>query len=81
MTDLAWSSVSMPPTTEAPQTIGGLIRAARERAGLSQADLARKAGVHLNQMNKYERDRHEPGVAMLTRIATALDVPVTELVP
>jgi transcriptional regulator with XRE-family HTH domain len=48
-----------------------LIVGAREVAGLSQAELARRAGVTRSVMNVYERGRREPGADVLMRILAA----------
>ncbi len=50
---------------------GALIRDARERAGLSQTELARRADVAQSVISAYESDRREPGLAMLTKLVEA----------
>jgi transcriptional regulator with XRE-family HTH domain len=60
---------------------GTLIREHRERSGLAQAELARRAGVNVNQLNKYERQFHSPSLPVLERIARALEVRLDQLVP
>jgi predicted nucleotidyltransferase/DNA-binding XRE family transcriptional regulator len=50
---------------------GALIRDARERAGLSQTELARRAHVAQSVISAYESDRREPGLAMLTKLVEA----------
>lgn len=50
---------------------GALIREARERAGLSQSELARRADVAQSVISAYESDRREPGLAMLTKLVEA----------
>ena len=52
-------------------TSGALIRAARQRAGLSQTELARRAAVAQSVISVYETDRREPGLAMLTKLVEA----------
>lgn len=52
-------------------TTGSIIRAAREQAGISQAELARRVGVARSVMNVYEHGRREPGAEMLLRILAA----------
>lgn len=54
-------------------TSGPIIREARQRAGLSQTELARRAGVAQSVISTYETDRREPGLAMLTRLVEAAD--------
>lgn len=52
-------------------TSGALIREARQRAGLSQTELARRASVAQSVISAYETDRREPGLAMLTKLVKA----------
>jgi transcriptional regulator with XRE-family HTH domain len=48
-----------------------LIDQVRERSGLSQAQLARRAGIPRSVLNVYVRGRREPGAEALLRIAAA----------
>lgn len=48
-----------------------LIRRARQGAGLSQAELARRAGIPRSVMNVYEHGRREPSAEMLARVLSA----------
>lgn len=48
-----------------------LLAEARRRAGLSQTDLARRAGVPRTVLNAYERGRREPGADALARLLEA----------
>jgi predicted RNase H-like HicB family nuclease/DNA-binding XRE family transcriptional regulator len=50
------------------------IRWFRQDAGLSQADLAARAGVSQQQIAKLERPGENPTIATLKRVAKALDV-------
>ena len=52
-------------------TPGQLLRDARQRARLSQMDLARRAGVAQSVISAYESDRREPGMGMLRRLVEA----------
>ncbi len=63
-------------------TPGALIREARRRARLSQADLARRAGVAQPVISAYESDRREPGLRTLAKLleATGHDLDV-QLIP
>jgi transcriptional regulator with XRE-family HTH domain len=49
-------------------TAAALIREGRRRAGISQTELARRAGVSRTTVNAYERGRREPGVEALARL-------------
>jgi DNA-binding XRE family transcriptional regulator len=55
------------------------VREARERCGLSQAELAAAAGVSRSQVSAIEQGRHVPAVDAALRIAAAVGVPVQEL--
>jgi transcriptional regulator with XRE-family HTH domain len=48
-----------------------LIFEARRRAGVSQAEFARRVGVSRPTLNAYERGRREPGVDALERLLEA----------
>jgi transcriptional regulator with XRE-family HTH domain len=48
----------------------------RERAGLSRAELARRAGVPVSTLRGWEGDRGFPGLPAALRLAAALGVPV-----
>lgn len=50
---------------------GELIRSARMRAGLTQADLARRAGTSQPAVARYEGDQCSPAVATLERLLRA----------
>lgn len=57
-----------------PLTTGTKIRAARESAGLTQAELAEAAGTRQSHLSAVEADRHEVTIPMLQRLASALGV-------
>jgi transcriptional regulator with XRE-family HTH domain len=48
-----------------------IVREARERAGLSQRDLARHAGKAQSEIAKIERGRREPTFATIERLVRA----------
>ncbi len=50
---------------------GALIREARRRAGLSQAELGRRAGVTQSVVSAYESGARQPSVPVLTRLVEA----------
>ena len=50
---------------------GAVIREARRRSGLSQAELARRAGVSQPVITAYESGRREPGLSMLAKLVDA----------
>ena len=51
----------------------------REAKQMSQATVAKKAGITREYVNKLEAGRYDPTVGVLQRLARALGVPVTEL--
>lgn len=59
--------------------IGKLIKEARKRAGLTQAQLAEKSGVAAISIHQYEAGKREPRVEQLLRLAPALNVPISYL--
>ena len=49
------------------------IIAARKAVGLSQAALARKAGIRVETLNRLEKGKHTPDLATMAKINRALD--------
>jgi transcriptional regulator with XRE-family HTH domain len=50
------------------------VSVARQRAGLTQAELAEATGVTDETISRIERGRYEPAVSTLFRLAEALEV-------
>jgi len=62
-------------------SLGDKVRATRKAAGISQEEVARRAGVSLNVINRLERGVIlDPHYSTLRGIASALGVPVEDLV-
>ena len=61
-------------------TTGELIKAARKKAGLTQAQLAEKLGISYVGVSQWENDLRNPKLDTLQRIASALGVPVQDLI-
>ena len=57
--------------------IASLIREARRRAGLTQAELARRAGVPRSTVARIESGARVPSTAMVERLVRAADLEVT----
>jgi transcriptional regulator with XRE-family HTH domain len=55
---------------------GELIRRVRRESGLSQAELARRAGMPRSVLSAYEHGHRQPAVAALARIAAAADMEI-----
>jgi len=57
--------------------LGQRIRELRLAAGLTQAELARRTGIHRPNIARVEAGRHTPSLETLARLATAIGVPTT----
>jgi putative transcriptional regulator len=60
-------------------SFGEHLRALRDEAGLSRAELARRAGVPASTLRNWENDRGFPSVAAGLRLAGALGVAVERI--
>jgi transcriptional regulator with XRE-family HTH domain len=61
--------------------IGTQVKRARERALLTQEELAARAGIGTATLNRIEKDHVEPHFRTIRKIAKALDVNPKELIP
>jgi transcriptional regulator with XRE-family HTH domain len=59
--------------------IGSEIRRRRQKLGVSQSEIATRAGVHLNVVGRTERGIYNPTVMTLDAIAAALDTSIVDL--
>jgi transcriptional regulator with XRE-family HTH domain len=59
--------------------VGKRIKALRDRQALSLRALAERCGLSINAISQIERGENSPTVASLHRLATALNVPITDL--
>lgn len=67
--------------TAAPEEdpgVGARLRALRERHGLSQRELARRAGVTNGTISLIEQDRSSPSVASLKKILDVLAISISD---
>jgi transcriptional regulator with XRE-family HTH domain len=60
---------------------GELIRRVREESGLSQAELARRAGMPRSVLSAYEHGHRQPAVAALARIAAVAGMEISVGLP
>jgi transcriptional regulator with XRE-family HTH domain len=67
-------------TMEAVVQIGERVRQLRERKALRQEDLAELAGIGKNTVNRIEKNRTEPHMTTIRKLADALGVDPRELV-
>ncbi len=61
--------------------LGKNIKKARDKTGLTQAQVADKAGIHVNYFARIERGEENPSVEILESIAKALKVKSSEILP
>lgn len=59
--------------------MGNKIRQVRLERGIAKRELARRAHVALSYLHDLESGRKSPTIRTLTKLASALDVPVTAL--
>jgi transcriptional regulator with XRE-family HTH domain len=60
--------------------IGDRLKTLRVRRALTQLELADRAGVSSNTLNRIELNKAEPHMSTLRKLAKALDVDPSELV-
>lgn len=65
---------------EPAAAFGRALRAARGECSLSQEELAARASVERSHVGKIERGEHMPTLALILRLASALDVPAATLI-
>ena len=58
---------------------GKMICTARETAGLTQKELAKKSGIALSSLRRYEADLRQPTIRILEKIAKALNITLAML--
>jgi len=61
-------------------SFGRNLKSAREAAGISQEQLARKIDVAVYTVSKWEQGAHEPPLAMIRKAAEALGTTAARLV-
>ena len=59
--------------------LGARIRELRLAAGLTQAELARRTGIHRPNIARVEAGRHTPSLETLSRIAVAIGIPTSRV--
>ena len=57
-----------------------VLRAARTNAGISQEELAHRAGKSIRYISLLEGRKHQPSLATLQRICVGLGISMTEFV-
>jgi transcriptional regulator with XRE-family HTH domain len=69
----------MPPRPEPQAVLGEAIRQLREERGMTQEAVALIAGVHPTWVSRIESGTLNPSWGMISRVAEALEVKVSEL--
>ncbi|HEX4214057.1 MAG TPA: XRE family transcriptional regulator [Candidatus Dormibacteraeota bacterium] len=72
--------LAVPPATETERIeIGSRVRALRENMGLSLRDLAERCGVSATTLSQVERGETSPTLQVAARIASGLDLRLSQL--
>lgn len=58
--------------------LGQRLKLVRERAGLSQRELAKRAGVNNSSVSQIEQDTHSPSLMSLAKILSAFPISISE---
>lgn len=66
--------------TEALYNLGQIIREKRETLGLTQIEVAEKAGLDRNYIGMVERGERNPSYLSLIKIASGLNMTVDQLI-
>ena len=75
------SVIRLRPKEPAPRAgvdVGSMLKAVRVKQGLSQRDLAAKAGVTNGMISMIEQNKHSPSVATLNRLTDGLGMSFAE---
>jgi len=59
--------------------LGARLKELRLEAGLTQAELARRTGIHRPNIARVEAGRHTPSLETLSRLTVAIGVPATRV--
>ncbi len=69
----------MPLETDIKVRFGRRLREVRQARGLSQEELAFKAGLHRTYVSSAERGQRNVGLVNVERLAQALDIDIRDL--
>lgn len=61
--------------------VGQRIRSLRQKKGMLQEELARRAGLSPSALSNFEQGRRRTSLDWLRKISKALGVPMSELIP
>ena len=65
---------------ELRQAFAANLRRLRHAKGISQKDLAHEAGINRSYMSRLEKGASYPGLEIIAKLATVLEVEPTELI-
>src|SRR5690242_21586433 len=68
-----------PPAAVDPAVLGARVKALRESSGLSLRDLAERSGVSAPMLSQVERGETSPTLTVAARIATGLEMRLSQL--
>lgn len=66
-------------TPDIRERFGFAVKVRREELGLTQEDLAHKAGIHRTYLSDIERGSRNLSLFNIERVAAALSLPISEL--
>ncbi len=78
--DAALGAANIYDDTRDNDTLGGRLSRAREAAGMTTAQLARRLGIKTSTLQSWESDRSEPRANRLATIAGLLNVSLSWLI-
>ncbi len=76
-----WDETELAADIRARKTPGKLLRAYRERAGLTITKLAQAVGTKYPNISAMENDRRAIGLSMARKLASVLDIDYKKLLP
>jgi transcriptional regulator with XRE-family HTH domain len=65
--------------TDPLETFASNLRRHRKERGLSQEELAHRAGLHMTDVGRIERAQRDPGVRTVAKLAAGLDIQIADL--
>ena len=61
--------------------VGDRIKRARKDKNMRQSQLSKLTGISVNSISRYENGDREPTLNVLEKIASALEIPLSQLLP
>ena len=77
---IVWKNSDLEKSIRIEKTPGKLVRAYREREGLSVIELAKKVGTSYPNISAIENDRRSIGLRMARKLGKALNVDYTKFI-